>query len=207
MKKRTQTIVWFGVNVDLEYYCHMVDDGVGANPIFRLRVNEKLQILLSNEQPLSAADLNLPPQGDCGSPISTETSTNLHFHGADVSPICHRDEVVKTIVNAGETWLFNYSFPVTQPAGLLWWHPHSYPNSLYQIAGGATGVFVIDGIDAVQEKVRGIPELILVFRSEPSRVSSFGDPPSEDISLNFIPILYNNNSYTPLTYRIKPDEM
>ena len=185
----------------------MDDDGVHQNPIFRLRAGDRLLLTLLNEQPLTSEDMNLPPMDECGSPVSTQTSSNIHFHGTHVSPHCHQDEVVKTIVNAGQTFLFNYTIPDFQPPGLLWWHPHTYPSAMWQIAGGATGVFVIDGIDAVQPLVRGVPERILVFRSEPNHRTSFANPPSEDISLNFIPIIDINDGYTPPTYAIKPGEV
>ena len=78
---------------------------------------------------------------------------------------------------------------------------------MVQIAGGAAGVFVVDGIDAVQPLVLGLPERILVFRSEPSNPTSTtgAPPPAEDISLNFIPILASEGYTTP-KYAIKPHE-
>ena len=183
----------------------MLDDAIHQNPIFRLRAGDRLLITLFNELDLTTADINPLPMGDCGAQITTETSTNIHFHGTHVAPHCHQDEVVKTLVNAGQTFVFNYTIPTYQPAGLLWWHPHTYPSARWQIAGGATGVFVVDGIDAVQPLVRGVPERILVIRSEPSQLNSATT--SEDLSLNFIPILNLNEVYTPPTYAIKPGEV
>ena len=61
----------------------------------------------------------------------------------------------------------------------------------------------MDGIDAVQPLVSGVPERILVFRSEPSTNPSS----AEDLSLNFIPILFLNGGYIPPTYAIKPGEV
>ena len=185
----------------------MMDDGIHQNPIFRLRTGDRLIITLFNELNMTAADINPPPMDFCGAPNSTETSTNIHFHGTHVNPICHHDEVVKTLVNANQTFVFNYTIPTFQPHGMLWWHPHTYPNARWQIAGGATGVFIVDGIDAVQPLVSGVPERILVFRTEPSHTTSFADPPTEDLSLNFIPILYLNDAYIPPTYAIKPGEV
>ena len=197
----------FGLPSTNTYYCHMEDDGIHQNPIFRVSTGDRLTITLFNDLEVAPDDLKNRSTGHCGAFINTTTSTNVHFHGTHVNPKCHYDEVVRTLVNAGQNFTFNFTIPTFQPHGLLWWHPHTYPNSLNQITGGATGVFVVDGIDAVQPGVRGLPERILVFRSEPSSQTSNVYPtPFEDISLNFIPIYFSNNDYIPPTYSIKPNE-
>ena len=185
----------------------MEEDGVHQNPIFRVSAGDRLTITLFNDLEVAPDDLNNRLTDHCGAINSSSTSTNVHFHGTHVNPKCHYDEVVRTLVNAGQSFIFNFTIPTFQPHGLLWWHPHTYPNSMVQIAGGAAGVFVVDGIDAVQPLVLGLPERILVFRSEPSNQTNNVYPlPFEDISLNFIPIVYTNGIYVPPTYRIKPDE-
>lgn len=70
----------------------------------------------------------------------TATSTNLHFHGLVVPPVCHQDDTLKTLVQPSSP-PFKYSFeiPANQPPGLYWYHPHVHGFSKAQVLGGASG--------------------------------------------------------------------
>jgi FtsP/CotA-like multicopper oxidase with cupredoxin domain len=40
----------------------------------------------------------------CGNSFMTPTSVNLHFHGTNTAPKCHQDEVLRTMINSGDTF-------------------------------------------------------------------------------------------------------
>jgi FtsP/CotA-like multicopper oxidase with cupredoxin domain len=57
------------------------------------------------------------PCGDGGAEILS--STNVYFHGLNVAPTCHQDDVLNTLIQPG-TPAFQYSvqIPQTEPPGL-----------------------------------------------------------------------------------------
>ena len=59
----------------------------------------------------------------CGSATMDNSSVNMHFHGTNVPPVCHEDEVIHTLINAGQTFTYNIGFPLNQPPGLYWYIP------------------------------------------------------------------------------------
>src|SRR5215467_4487493 len=141
----------------------------------------------------------------CGAPDMTSSSVNVHYHGTNVSPTCHSDEVIRTIVNSGQTFTYNISFPADEPPGLYWYHPHIHGIAEAAVEGGATGLIVVDGIETVQPAVAGMPQRLLALRDNPVP-NSTGVPsePAWDISLNYIPVPFPN--YTPAVIPIRPNE-
>ncbi len=69
-------------------------------------------------------DMSRAGEGGCGALNMTDASVNLHYHGANVPPICHQDEVIRTIINTGEQFRYEVHFPKNEPSGLYWYHPH-----------------------------------------------------------------------------------
>jgi FtsP/CotA-like multicopper oxidase with cupredoxin domain len=87
-------------------YCYVYGDGV-QSPSLRLKPGDLLILKLKND--LSDPDQSAPGRKQvkhgaagnadpCQSGAMASTSTNLHFHGLTVPPICHQDEVLKTSV-------------------------------------------------------------------------------------------------------------
>ena len=75
--------------------------------------------------------------------------TNLHLHGAHVSPKGKGDNVMIAVKN-GETQEYIYKIPENHPSGLLWMHPHYHGATSLSLAGGAAlPVFILpDSEDA-----------------------------------------------------------
>jgi FtsP/CotA-like multicopper oxidase with cupredoxin domain len=165
-----------------------------------------------------------------GAPM-TATSTNLHFHGLTVPPVCHQDDVLKTSINPKDP-PFEYRFyiPANEPPGLYWYHPHIHGFSKVQVLGGASGALIIEGIERANNALAGLPERVLVIRdqgllnpdappakSEPvtpkllidrdgdaaNNGTGFGKP-AKDLSINFVPVPYPD--YPPASIRMKPEE-
>ncbi|MER6566877.1 multicopper oxidase family protein [Streptomyces sp. NPDC001093] len=71
--------------------------------------------------------------------------TNLHVHGLHVSPSGDADNIFLHI-HPGETFHYSYQFPKTLRAGTYWYHPHPHHTSAPQVAGGMSGILIVDGL-------------------------------------------------------------
>ncbi len=167
----------------------------------------------------------------CASGIMSSVSTNLHFHGLTIPPVCHQDDVMKTSVQPGDAE-FEYRFrvPENEPPGLYWYHPHIHGFSKQQLLGGASGALIVQGIERAKKAVAGLPERVFIIRdqdlvnpnapparSEPvvpkfmidrdgdaaNNGTGFGKP-AKDLSINYVPVPYPD--YSPATIEMKPNE-
>jgi FtsP/CotA-like multicopper oxidase with cupredoxin domain len=159
------------------------------------------------------------------------TSTNLHFHGLTIPPICHQDDVLKTSVQPGDPpFQYRIQIPANEPPGLYWYHPHIHGFSKAQVLGGASGALIIEGIERANRELAGLPERVLVIRDQdllhPDAPPSKSEPvvpkmlidrdgdsanngtgfgkPAKDLSINFVPVPYPD--YPPASIRMKPGE-
>jgi FtsP/CotA-like multicopper oxidase with cupredoxin domain len=159
-------------------YCYIYGDGI-ASPNLRLHPGDLLVLTLKNE--LTAdAEAQSPTvmgrassihgndgSGPCGGPAMTATSTNLHFHGLTIPPVCHQDDVLRTAIQASDVpFEYRLRIPQDQPPGLYWYHPHLHGFTKAQVMGGASGALIVEGIEHANREVAGLPERILVIRDE-----------------------------------------
>ena len=111
----------------------------------------------------------------------TATTTNIHFHGMNVPPVCHQDEVVKTIIpNNGQPFQYSIQIPPNDPPGLYWYHPHPHGFSAPQVYGGAAGALIIGGTNSLTQ---GLPERVLIIRRNVDAVTD----DDGQFTLNFEP--------------------
>jgi len=171
-----------------ELFCYMTPEGL-QNPTLHVRPGDHLQIIVTNNLPAGSAPmaLNAP---NCGSPVMNSTSVNIHYHGTNLPPTCHQDEVIKTIINAGQTFQYDVVFPTNEPPGLYFYHPHVHGIAERAVQGGATGAIVVDGIETVQPAIGSLTQRILMVRDQPvpGNPAPGGNIPSWDLTLNFVPI-------------------
>ena len=158
-------------------------------------------------------------------------STNLHFHGLTIPPVCHQDDVMKTSVQPGDApFEYRFKVPGNEPPGLYWYHPHIHGFSKEQLLGGASGALIVEGIERAKKATAGLPERVFVIRdldlinpnappakSEPvvpkflidrdgdaaNNGTGFGKP-AKDLSINYVPVPYPD--YPPATIKMKPGE-
>ena len=167
----------------------------------------------------------------CTSAMMTAVSTNLHFHGLTIPPVCHQDDVLKTSVQPGEPpFEYRFRIPESQPPGLYWYHPHIHGFTKQQVLGGASGALIVEGIERADSAVAGLPERVFVIRDQdlinPNAPPSKSEPvipkmlfdrdgdaantgtgfgkPAKDISINFVPVPYPD--YPPAVIEMKPGE-
>ena len=136
---------------------------VKPGDVLNLKVVDRIQSTESMK--MYMAPPSGPVCGDTGTP--TLNSTNVHFHGMNVSPNCHQDDVITTLIQPG-TPGFQYSVhvPTYQPPGLYWYHPHIHGFTEFQVNGGAAGALVVDGMEKVRPEVAGLSERVFVIRQQ-----------------------------------------
>ena len=177
-------------------FCFMTPSGL-ENPTLHVKPGDHLIITVTNNTTQQPFHMMIDPP-NCGPGGSTMTlsSLNIHYHGTNTSPTCHSDEVIKTLINYGQTFQYNVAFPTNEPPGLYWYHPHVHGIAEPALLGGASGALVVDGIENVQPAVSDLRQRILMIRDQPT-VQSFqgvmegtgGDPngvPFQDLTINNI---------------------
>jgi FtsP/CotA-like multicopper oxidase with cupredoxin domain len=225
-------------------YCYLLPDR-SPSPTLRLHPGDLLVLRLKNALTSLHGGAGTPRQqlhehhgaaatssgNPCNSGLMSLTSTNLHFHGMTLPPVCHQDEVLKTSIQPGEA-PFEYRFhvPLNEPPGLYWYHPHIHGFSKTQVLGGASGALIVEGLENANHAVAGLAERVLVIRDQdlvnpdappaaPEPVvpkmlidrdgdaanngTGFGKP-AKDLSLNFVPVPYPD--YLPAMMEMKPGE-
>jgi len=147
--------------------------------------------------------------GPCAGGSMSSVSTNIHFHGLNIPPTCHQDEVIKTSVEPTDPpFVYDIQIPQNDPPGLYWYHPHPHGFTTTQITGGAAGPLIIDGIEQMAPEAAGLPERVFVIRQvnlkppPPPGVK----PPDNDtaaLSINFVPAF---EKLAPPQILVKPSQ-
>jgi FtsP/CotA-like multicopper oxidase with cupredoxin domain len=229
-------------------YCYLLADS-SESPTLRLHPGEQLILRLKNDlaesartneqahprahshTSESAADLKGVASDPCSSGTMSAVSTNLHFHGLTVPPLCHQDDVLKTSIQPTDPpFEYRFQIPANEPPGLYWYHPHIHGFSSQQVMGGASGAMIIEGIERANSELAGMPERVFVIRDQdllyPNAPPSKSEPvvpkmlidrdgdsanngtgfgkPAKDLSINFVPVPYPD--YPPASIRIRPGE-
>jgi FtsP/CotA-like multicopper oxidase with cupredoxin domain len=221
-------------------YCYLLPDGK-QSPTLRLKPGDLLILKLKNDltDPDPAASANHAhnhanakgKSNPCQSEVMSLSSTNLHFHGLTVPPLCHQDDVLNTSIQPDDPpFEYRFRIPDNEPPGLYWYHPHIHGFSKAQVLGGASGALIVEGIERVNPQLAGLPERVFVVRdqdllnpnSPPSRfepvvpkmlIDRDGDAanngtgygkPAKDLSINFVPVPYPD--YPPASIKLKPGE-
>jgi len=208
-------------------HCFMTEDGL-ESPTLHVKPGDILKITVTNNTPASplggfynppncgdtTVEYSPPPNGIA----SVGSSLNIHYHGSNVSPRCHADNVTRTLINSGSTFQYSFRFPIDAPPGLYWYHPHVHGLTERDVLGGASGALVVDEIQNVQPAVSGLRPRILVIRDQPQLQGLEEGPgncgngiPFQDLSVNYVPIdssqLDNGVvAFSPATLHMKPEE-
>jgi FtsP/CotA-like multicopper oxidase with cupredoxin domain len=201
-------------------YCFVNSDGA-QSPTLHVRPGDTLVLTLTNLVPegtgkmpeMPGMDMSRAGEGGCGAMNMTDASVNLHYHGTNTPPVCHQDEVIRTIINSGQTFRYEVHFPKNEPPGLYWYHPHIHGISTAAVQGGATGVLIVDGIENVNPIVAGLPQRVIVVRDnqpvnppphQPRGSKPADDDAAADLSVNYIPV--GGPAFIPALFEMKPGE-
>jgi FtsP/CotA-like multicopper oxidase with cupredoxin domain len=175
-------------------FCFMTPDGL-QNPMLHVMPGDTLAITLTNNTPRGVGQMGIDPP-HCGSPTMSSSAVNIHYHGTNVPPTCGADDVLKTLINSGDTFKYRFTVPIDEPPGLYWYHPHVHGTADLLAMGGATGALIVGGIEKLQPAVAGMPSRIFLVRDQ--RPLAGGDDdcavanpaaavPNRDISVNYVP--------------------
>jgi FtsP/CotA-like multicopper oxidase with cupredoxin domain len=167
----------------------------------------------------------------CTGGIMNALSTNLHFHGLTIPPVCHQDEVLKTSIQPGDApFEYRFHIPADEPPGLYWYHPHIHGFSKAPMLGGASGALIVEGLERAKKAVAGLPERVLIIRDQdlihPNAPPSKSEPvvpkflidrdgdaantgtgfgkPAKDLSINYVPVPYPD--YPTALIQMQPSE-
>ena len=157
------------------HYCYKYNASgqIEEAPTLRLNPGDQLELDILNRIRNNDAmkmKMNMPKShgqtcGDGGD--ATLDSTNVHFHGLNVPPVCHQDDVIDTLIQPGSPG-FHYSIqiPATEPPGLYWYHPHVHGFTEFQVNGGAAGAIIVEGMEKYRPEVQGLTERVFVIRQQ-----------------------------------------
>ncbi|MGZ8215801.1 multicopper oxidase family protein [Methylomagnum sp.] len=124
-------------------------------PVLRVNPGDRLRILLNN---------------------FGQVSTNLHFHGLNVTPREGGDNIFVS-VDQGDSFQYDFPIPASHRQGLYWYHPHRDPFLNTQIAGGMAGGIIIGNILAPFPALAGIPERLILLKDLKARDGAPVDDP------------------------------
>src|SRR5271165_6607988 len=157
------------------HYCINYQSTTGEVEAPTLRLNQGDRLILDLKDRIESSDdesggmemdmSGMPVCGDTGTP--TLSSTNMHFHGLNVPPACHQDNVLTTLLKPGKpAFRFDMQIPKNEPPGLYWYHPHVHGFTEFQVNGGAAGALVVGGMEKLHPEVAGLTERVFVVRQQ-----------------------------------------
>jgi len=158
------------------------------------RFPPKLQFKLKerHQLPMKMAGTHTPgaPDDPCHGTEVLPSSTNIHFHGLNIPPVCHQDDVINTLIQSGDpTFQYSTQIPPNEPPGMYWYHPHAHGFTFTQVAGGASGSIIIEGSNPLTD---GLTEHVIVVRQEfPSNGGTDPDEGPSILTVNFQPAIAN----------------
>ena len=153
----------------------------------------------------SQMHMHVPPKSgakradDCNGGMVLPGSTNMHFHGLNIPPTCHQDDVIYTLIQSGDpAFQYNFQVPANDNPGMYWYHPHAHGNTTTQVDGGAAGAIIIEGM---LPGTQGLPERVFVIRQQFQNPNSWLPGPNQ-LTVNFQPALWpvENSPFINLQY-------
>ena len=221
-------------------YC-FVDENGSESPTLRVSPGDLVILTLKNDLTVLTSGAAMAHRhahedaakngNSCTSELMTRGSTNLHFHGLTIPPLCHQDDVLHTSIQPGDApFEYRFRIPENEPPGLYWYHPHIHGFTKEQVLGGASGAIIVEGLERADKAVAGLPERVLIIRDQdllnPNAPPSKSEPivpkmlfdrdgdaantgtgfgkPAKDLSINFVPVPYPD--YRPAVIEMKPEE-
>jgi FtsP/CotA-like multicopper oxidase with cupredoxin domain len=183
-------------------YCFTTTDGL-ESPTLHVWPGDRVEIRLRNRLPQAAAS-GMRIADACSGQDMNGGSVNIHFHGMNITPACHSDEVLRTVVNPGQAFTYSFHIPANEPPGLYWYHPHIHGISTKAVQGGATGAIIVEGIESVQSAVADLPQRLVIVRSQAVPGVVLHATPNENLTVNYVPVSFPH--YTPAVMQFQPGQ-
>lgn len=136
---------------------------------------------------MSGMDTRTTANDPCTGGTMVATSTNIHFHGLNLPPKCHLDDVLHTdIENTDPAFEYKITVPKDDQPGMYWYHPHVHGQATLQVNGGAAGALIVAGMENVKPQVAGLPERVFIVRQQFLDPNSWIAGPNQ-LTLNYQP--------------------
>ncbi len=194
-----------------EHYCYvyMYQGQPVESPTLRLNPGDQLMLNLTDniqapygpyeQREKARMNMNMPmrvpprpgakPGDDCNGGMVLPGTTNVHFHGLNVPPVCHQDDVIYTLIQSGDPpFPYDIQIPANDNPGMYWYHPHAHGNATTQVDGGAAGAIFING---TIQGTQGLPERVFVIRQQFRNPNSWLPGPNQ-LTVNFQPAIFPN---------------
>ena len=223
-------------------FCY-IDEYGNESPNLRVKPGDLVVLRLKNDlRNLQGSSVSGPHDGmamdsgsthdSCASGTMASTSTNLHFHGLTVPPVCHQDDVLNTSIEPGNDppSSTNFAFPpmsrpdcigitrifTASPRRRCWAEPRARSSwrvssaRIKQVAGLPERVLIIRDQDllnpnAPPSKSEPVVPKMLIDRDGDAANNGTGfGKPAKDLSINFVPVPYPD--YPPAVIQMKPQE-
>jgi len=188
-----------------ECYIYQASTGPVEAPTLHLNPGDHLVLKLTNrlsylpppppgQGPAMTAMAKMPGMSEravkdnpCTGGTMVATSTNIHFHGLNIPPVCHQDEIIDTdIENTDPAFEYSFQVPKNDAPGMYWYHPHLHGQTTLQVNGGAAGALIVGGMEKVTSQVGGLPERVLIIRQQFRNPNSWVAGPYQ-LTLNYQP--------------------
>jgi FtsP/CotA-like multicopper oxidase with cupredoxin domain len=160
------------------HYCYKyaTPAGVVESPTLRVNPGDRLMLNVQNRIASGSPESKGAMEMEMSAPVGvycgdggniTVESTNVHFHGMNVPPTCHQDDVLNTLIQPGTPpFPFDIQIPAYEPPGLYWYHPHIHGFTEFQVNGGASGAIIVEGMEKYRPEVTGLTERVFTIRQE-----------------------------------------
>ncbi len=190
-------------------YCYLYGTNGTEAPTLMVNPGDTLTINLTNHLTGTSAAADMTPEfhmmaggnsNPCFGGDMSSTATNIHFHGLNIPPVCHQDDVIRTSISANAPpFQYKFTIPANEPAGLYWYHPHPHGFTKTQVIGGASGALIVGGVQNFAPSVANLPQRVFVIRQQ---LTPSGSDESSILSVNFVP--FHLNLYAQI--QTKPNE-
>jgi FtsP/CotA-like multicopper oxidase with cupredoxin domain len=215
--------VFFNYNTTVDaqnrnLFCFQTNPFAWEGPTLRINPGDVLGVTVTNNVPNGTVQEQISSTaGQCGDLVRYDGSLNIHYHGAPVSPACHQDQVIHTLINNGETFNYFIPWPYWTPPGLYWYHTHVHGNADPTVQGGASGLLSVQGLQNYFPWLAGMRERMIILRDQSIpglNIFTAGTPcpngsptvvPTLDLTVNYVPLNTGTDcSYTPAVIEAIP---
>jgi FtsP/CotA-like multicopper oxidase with cupredoxin domain len=154
------------------HYCYeyTTAGGVVEAPTLRLNRGDELALQIFNrikDDDAMKMTMEAGSSQMCGDGGAfTLDTTNVHFHGMNIPPKCHQDDVINTLIQPGRSFQYDIRIPQNQKPGLYWYHPHVHGFTEFQVNGGAAGALIVEGMEKIRPEVAGLTERVFIVRQQ-----------------------------------------
>jgi suppressor of ftsI len=124
------------ISVGGKTFTSNVYNGEYIPPVLVVRRGDEVRIDLTNS--IGPADIQ----------INGAQSTNIHYHGFDISPNPPADDPFLHVAAAEGANAFEYRWtvPDDHPQGGYWYHSHAHGDAQEQVLSGLSGMMIVDGL-------------------------------------------------------------